>query len=94
LLKREKQEQRLQKNKTIYTSYSGYANQDPDTVIKKLAWLRSDHGVVCDGGVVEDKLPTNGSFADNPTKETIRGSHFGWRREGIFSARNGQFGKR
>jgi hypothetical protein len=26
-----------------------------------------------DGGVVEDKLPTNGIFADNPTKENNKG---------------------
>jgi hypothetical protein len=29
-----------------------------------------------DGGVVEDKLPTNGSFADNPTKDN-KGIPFG-----------------
>jgi hypothetical protein len=91
LLKREKQEQRLQKIKTIYTSYSGYANQDPDTAIQKtlrdFALLEAITASFGDGGVVEDKLPTNGIFRGQSHKGNNKGIPILVEgREGIFSA--------
>ena len=92
LIKHEKQEQRLQKIKTIYTSYAGYANQDPSTALTKalrdFALLEAITASFGDGGVVEDKLPSDGIFRGQSHKGNNRGIPILVEgREGIFSSR-------
>lgn len=94
LLKQQKKEERLQKIKALWTSYSSYADKEknPDTAIIKalrdFAIIESITASFGDGGVVEDKLPTNGIFrgqSHNGNKGGIPILVEG--REGIFSAR-------
>lgn len=92
LIKHEKQEQRLQKIKTIYTSYAGYANEDPSTALTKalrdFALLEAITASFGDGGVVEDKLPSDGIFRGQSHKGNNRGIPILVEgREGIFSSR-------
>lgn len=92
LIKHEKQEQRLQKIKTIYTSYAGYANQDPSTALTKalrdFALLEAITASFGDGGIVEDKLPSDGIFRGQSHKGNNRGIPILVEgREGIFSSR-------
>jgi len=91
LLKSEKKEQRLQKIKTIYTSYAGYANQDPSTALTKalrdFALLEAITASFGDGGIIEDKLPSNGIFRGQSHKGNNKGIPILVEgREGIFSA--------
>jgi hypothetical protein len=90
LIKHQKQEERLQKIKTVYTSYAGYANQDPSTAIAKtmrdFALLEAITASFGDGGIVNDKLPSDGIFRG----QSHNGSNGGIPilvegREGIFS---------
>ena len=64
LIKRQKRQERLEKIKAIYTSYSNYANQgEQNPILKALrdfAILESITASFGDGGLAEDKIPTNG----------------------------------
>ncbi len=94
LLKQQKKEERLQKIKALWTSYSSYADKEknPDTAIIKalrdFAIIESITASFGDGGVVEDKLPSNGIFRGR----SHNGKHGGIPilvegQEGIFSKR-------
>lgn len=94
-IKEEQKQQRLEKIKALYSSYSNYASQgDGDNAIVKalrdFSILEAIQASFGDGGIVEDKIPTDG-------KGIIRGrSHQGRfggipilveGKEGIFSGR-------
>jgi len=92
LQKQKKKEERLQKIQSLWTSYTSYADKDPDTAIAKalrdFAVLEAVTATFGDGGVVNDKLPTNGIFRG----QSHNGNNGGIPilvegREGIFSAR-------
>lgn len=92
LIKSQKKQERLEKIKALYTSYTNYSNKgDENPILKALrdfAILESITASFGDGGVVEDKLPTNGIFrgqSHNGNKGGIPILVEG--REGIFSAR-------
>lgn len=66
LVKQQRRQERLEKIKAIWTSYSSYATQDPQTAVQKalrdFALLEAITMSFGDGGVVEDRLPGNGIF--------------------------------
>lgn len=66
LIKSQKKQERLEKIKALYTSYTNYSNKgDENPILKALrdfAILESIAASFGDGGVVEDKLPSNGIF--------------------------------
>lgn len=66
LVKQQKRQERLEKIKAIWTSYSNYSNQDPSTAVQKalrdFALLEAITMSFGSGGVVEDRLPSNGIF--------------------------------
>jgi hypothetical protein len=91
LIKRQKRQERLEKIKALYSSYNNYASQgDQNPILKALrdfAILEAISASFGDGGIVEDRLPSDGIFRGQ--------SHNGNRggipilvegREGIFSA--------
>lgn len=92
LIKQEKRKERIEKVRALYTSYNNYASQgDKDPILKALrdfSILEAISASFGDGGVVEDKLPTNGIFKG----QSHRGNQGGIPilvegKEGIFSAR-------
>jgi len=92
LVKRQKRQERLEKIKAIYSSYNNYASQgDTNPILKALrdfAILESITASFGDGGVVEDKLPTNGIFKGQSHNGNGGGIPILVEgKEGIFSAR-------
>lgn len=91
-IKEEKRQERLEKIRALYTSYSNYASRGDEnpivSALRDFAILETISASFGEGGVVEDKLPTNGIFRGR--------SHQGRQggipilvegREGIFSGR-------
>lgn len=90
LAKKQKQQERLEKIKALYSSYNNYASQgDQNPIMKALrdfAMLEAITASFGDGGIVEDKLPSDGIFRG----QSHRGSRGGIPilvegKEGIFS---------
>jgi hypothetical protein len=92
LIKQQKREERLQKIKALWSSYSSYSDKDPDTAIMKalrdFSIIEAITASFGDGGVVEDKLPTNGIFRGQSHQGNKRGIPILVEgQEGIFSKR-------
>jgi hypothetical protein len=77
LIKQQKREQRLQKIKSLYSAYAGYADKDPDTAIAKalrdFAVLEAVTASFGEGGIVEDRLPSDGIFRGPSHRSRSRG---------------------
>jgi hypothetical protein len=93
LIKSQKKQERLEKIKALWTSYSSYADKEEDPnqalfkALRDFAILESISASFGDGGVVEDRLPSNGIFRG----QSHQGNQGGIPilvegREGIFSA--------
>ena len=93
LIKSQKKQERMEKIKALYASYSSYAEKEenPNNAILKalrdFAILESITASFGDGGIVNDKLPSDGIFRG----QSHRGNQGGIPilvegREGIFSA--------
>jgi len=92
LIKQQKKEERLRKIQSLWTSYSSYADKDPDTAIAKalrdFAILETISATFGDGGIPNDKLPADGIFRGQSHKGNNGGIPILVEgREGIFSAR-------
>jgi len=65
-IKQEKRQERLEKIQALYSSYNNYASRGDDNPLVKalrdFSILEAITASFGDGGVVEDKLPTNGVF--------------------------------
>lgn len=93
LIKSQKKQQRLEKIKALYSSYSSYAEKEENpgsAVFKALRDFAILEGIVAsfgDGGIVNDKLPSDGIFRGQSHKGNQRGIPILVEgREGIFSA--------
>lgn len=92
LIKRQKKQERLEKIKALYSSYNNYSQKGDENPIAKalrdFAILEAVAASFGEGGVVEDRLPSNGIFRG----QSHRGNNGGIPilvegKEGIFSAR-------
>lgn len=93
LIKSQKKQERLEKIKALYASYSSYAEKEKnpnDAILKALrdfAILESITASFGDGGIVNDKLPSDGIFRGQSHQGNQRGIPILVEgREGIFSA--------
>lgn len=101
LIKQQKKQERLQKIKALWTSYSSYSDKEKnpgDAILKTLkdfAILEAISASFGDGGVVEDRLPSNGIFRGQSHNGNGGGIPILVEgKEGIFSSREmGNLGK-
>lgn len=90
LLKYQKREQRLQKIKSLWTSYTNYSDKDPNTAVQKalrdFAILESITLSMGKGGAIEDYLPKDGIFKGASHRSQSKGIPILVEgKEGIFS---------